>query len=304
MSALLFVWLAAQLNLPWHAIFSGDMDAALGALRSAVDQQGPWKLPTMVALIALLPFVLVPVSALFIVASLSLPPMAAVLCIICGSTLNAALAWAAGRQLGEPLLKRLGAEGKILGFLRQGVKEHPWLTAAICRSVPVPYAIVGISAAIAGLGFWHLVLSSLVVVSPWALLYVFSTEAVRRGDLRFIGLASAALGVVLMATWWAKNRAAAVPGNSEPLTPRSPAAGPLLTLYTVSGHDACLDARHELYRLRDELGFEVQEVDLSGQSGLDPALTDHAPVLYLGPQKLFSFQIDENALRTYLKDAR
>jgi uncharacterized membrane protein YdjX (TVP38/TMEM64 family) len=294
-----------SLQLDWGALFRGDIGVATSALRAAAERQGPLKALVVTLMIALLPFAMVPITLLLISAAVALGPAAAFAAILGGSTLNTALSFAAGHFWGRQAIEALGLERfKLMQALKDGAQEHGFRMALVSRCMPVPFCLPGIAAAVVGIGFWQMLLGTLAMMLPWAVLYVFFTEAIRSGEARFLAPALAVLALISIGGWWLRRKAGGDPVPAGPLSPQSPALGPELTLYTLAGNEACQDARRELWRLRPRLKFEVRELDLASNGELMARFQDHAPLLFMGEQKLFSFQVDENALESYLKAKR
>jgi len=71
-------------------------------------------------------------------------------------------------------------------------------------------------------------------------------------------------------------------------------------LYGRPGCCLCDDARAILDRLRDELGFELVELDITADDALHRAYFERIPVIRLGGEELFDFHVDEAVLRSAL----
>ena len=211
-----------------------------------------------------------------------------------------------GKIWGTRAIEWMGMERfKLLQTLKDGVAEHGFKMAIFSRCLPVPFALPAIAAAVVGMRFWQMITGTLIMMLPWSVIYVFFTEALRRGDARYLGPAVALFAVLSFSAWWMRRgRAAKGLPPAGLLRPQSPPLGPEITLYTLPGNDACEDARAELWKLRERFLFEIREVDLASDASLMAQHQDMAPVVYLGKRKLFSFQVDENALENYLKAAR
>jgi hypothetical protein len=59
----------------------------------------------------------------------------------------------------------------------------------------------------------------------------------------------------------------------------------------------CETARVELERLRDELGFELVEVDITGEPELERLHRERLPVIEADGEEISIYRVDENALR-------
>jgi glutaredoxin len=69
------------------------------------------------------------------------------------------------------------------------------------------------------------------------------------------------------------------------------------TLYVGRDCHLCEIARVELARLCEELGFEVEEVDITGRPELEARYREWLPVLELDGKRISVYRIDEEALR-------
>jgi hypothetical protein len=73
-----------------------------------------------------------------------------------------------------------------------------------------------------------------------------------------------------------------------------------LTLYVGRDCHLCELARAELARLRDELAFDVREVDISGVPELERRYREWLPVLELDGERLSVYRVEEDELRRRL----
>jgi glutaredoxin len=62
----------------------------------------------------------------------------------------------------------------------------------------------------------------------------------------------------------------------------------------------CERAREELERLRRELGFSVQEVDITGDPELERRYREWLPVLEVGGERVSVYRVQPEALRRAL----
>jgi uncharacterized membrane protein YdjX (TVP38/TMEM64 family) len=306
-AGLLSAWMLKDLGLDWSALFHGNLEAGTLALRQAAERQGEWRGLAFVAMIGFLPLILVPISLLLLSAAMALKTVAAMGVILGGTTINTALSYAIGRAWGLKPLEWIGAAD--LGFvrrLRQGAEKHGFAMAIFSRFLPVPFAVTSAAAGVVGIGFWNMILGSFCMMLPWSVVYVFFGEALHQGSLAYLSAGLAAMAALgLFSAWYRKSRNVGKDGEApKPLLPQNPALGPELTLYTLEGSEACDEAREELWKLRPKLGFEVRETDLSAAGSRLEKLKDQAPLVFLGERRLFSFQVDENALEKYLREAR
>ena len=70
-----------------------------------------------------------------------------------------------------------------------------------------------------------------------------------------------------------------------------------LTLYVGRDCHLCQLAREELARLRGELAFEVEEVDITGDPELERRYREWLPVLELAGERLSVYRVEEDVLR-------
>ena len=74
----------------------------------------------------------------------------------------------------------------------------------------------------------------------------------------------------------------------------------VVTLYGREGCHLCDDARAALERVRAERPFELREVDIESDDALLRRYLERIPVVALGPEELFEFFVDEQALAARL----
>ena len=73
-----------------------------------------------------------------------------------------------------------------------------------------------------------------------------------------------------------------------------------VTLYGRPGCHLCDEAREVLLRVRAETPFELREVDIERDDELLKRYLERIPVVCLGGEELFEFEVDEAALRRRL----
>ncbi len=73
-----------------------------------------------------------------------------------------------------------------------------------------------------------------------------------------------------------------------------------VTLYSAPGCHLCERARAQLEELRAELGFELADVDISGDDDLEAAYREFLPVVELDGERLFTHYVHPDALRRRL----
>jgi glutaredoxin len=78
----------------------------------------------------------------------------------------------------------------------------------------------------------------------------------------------------------------------------------LIVLYSAPGCHLCAEALAALHRLGDELSFDVQELDISGDEELQRAYFERIPVGVLDGEELFEYFLDETLLRERLESRR
>ncbi len=76
----------------------------------------------------------------------------------------------------------------------------------------------------------------------------------------------------------------------------------LITVYSKPDCHLCQDAMASLYRLRQELGFELQERDILQDDALHRAYFERIPVIALDGEELFEYFLDEQELRRRLAE--
>ena len=75
----------------------------------------------------------------------------------------------------------------------------------------------------------------------------------------------------------------------------------VITVYSKPDCHLCSDAIATLERLRGELGFELQEHDITADESLLRAYFERIPVIALDGEELFDFFVDEAILRERLE---
>ena len=77
-----------------------------------------------------------------------------------------------------------------------------------------------------------------------------------------------------------------------------------LTVFHAEGCHLCERALAQLRALRDELGFELQEVAIDGDAQLEERYREWLPVVELDGERLFTYYVHEDALRRRLGAAQ
>ena len=70
-----------------------------------------------------------------------------------------------------------------------------------------------------------------------------------------------------------------------------------LTLYVGRDCHLCEIARSELGRLQAELGFDVDEIDITGVPELERRYREWLPVVELDGERLSVYRVEEDAVR-------
>jgi glutaredoxin len=80
-------------------------------------------------------------------------------------------------------------------------------------------------------------------------------------------------------------------------------AGVTLTLYTKPDCHLCEEAKKRLLQLQKELGFPIEEVDISKDPNLLARYGEEVPVGLLEGEKVFKYRVDERRLRRLVEKA-
>jgi glutaredoxin len=78
----------------------------------------------------------------------------------------------------------------------------------------------------------------------------------------------------------------------------------LLTLYSKSDCHLCDDARVTLRRLQTELGFVLEERDISTDEALQRAYFERIPVVAVDGEDLWEYFVEEAVVRERLESRR
>jgi glutaredoxin len=74
----------------------------------------------------------------------------------------------------------------------------------------------------------------------------------------------------------------------------------VVTLYGKPGCHLCEEAREAIQTVRKERQFELREVDVSLDPGLNRRYGERIPVVELGGEELFEYHVDPEGLRDRL----
>ena len=78
-------------------------------------------------------------------------------------------------------------------------------------------------------------------------------------------------------------------------------AGAKLTVYSKPDCHLCVEAMAALRRLQAEIGFALEEIDISADESLHRAYFERIPVVALDGEELCEYVVEEAVLRERLK---
>jgi glutaredoxin len=70
-----------------------------------------------------------------------------------------------------------------------------------------------------------------------------------------------------------------------------------VVVYHADGCHLCERALDQVRALRDELGFELREVSIDGDPGLEAAYREWIPVVEIDGRRRFTYYVQEEVLR-------
>ena len=73
-----------------------------------------------------------------------------------------------------------------------------------------------------------------------------------------------------------------------------------VTVFHAAGCHLCERALGQLRALRDELGFELEEVDVTGDPELEARYRSWLPVGELDGERVFAYRVEQDELRRAL----
>ena len=79
---------------------------------------------------------------------------------------------------------------------------------------------------------------------------------------------------------------------------------PRVTVFHGEGCHLCERALAQVRALREELGFELEEVAIEGDPGLEAAYRELIPVVEIDGQQAFTYYVHEDAFRRRLAAAQ
>ena len=71
---------------------------------------------------------------------------------------------------------------------------------------------------------------------------------------------------------------------------------PQVTLYTRKGCCLCDEAKRVLESVRGRAAFELREVDIDSDAGLQSSYNDEVPVIAINGRKAFKYRVSERGL--------
>jgi len=78
---------------------------------------------------------------------------------------------------------------------------------------------------------------------------------------------------------------------------------PSVVLYHSAGCHLCERALEQVRALRDELLFDLREVDISGDPGLEESYRDWLPVVEIDGRRRFTYHVQPDAFRRAVAQA-
>ena len=78
---------------------------------------------------------------------------------------------------------------------------------------------------------------------------------------------------------------------------------PQVVVYHAEGCHLCERALEQVRALRDELGFDLREVDITGDPALEEAHREWLPVVEIDGRRRFSYHVQVDAFRRAVAQA-
>jgi glutaredoxin len=79
---------------------------------------------------------------------------------------------------------------------------------------------------------------------------------------------------------------------------------PQVVLYGSAGCHLCERARIVLHSLQDELGFQLEEVEVAGDAELEARYREWLPVVEIDGERAFTYFVPEEAFRRKVAAAK
>ena len=73
-----------------------------------------------------------------------------------------------------------------------------------------------------------------------------------------------------------------------------------VVLYTAEGCALCARALEVVRGVQDEVGFDLDLVDIGGEPGLEARYREHLPVVEIDGERAFTYFVDADALKRRL----
>ena len=89
-------------------------------------------------------------------------------------------------------------------------------------------------------------------------------------------------------------------GGQSPPAPANDRRVAHVKLFTAAGCSLCARARKTLEGLRDELAFELEEVDITGVPELEERYREWLPVVEIDGEAAFTYYVQPDVLRRKL----
>jgi glutaredoxin len=70
----------------------------------------------------------------------------------------------------------------------------------------------------------------------------------------------------------------------------------IVTMYSRPGCHLCDEARESLERVQTRAPFTLREVDITADDALHKRYLERIPVISIGGEELFDYEVDEDAL--------
>jgi hypothetical protein len=78
---------------------------------------------------------------------------------------------------------------------------------------------------------------------------------------------------------------------------------PDVAVFHAAGCHLCERALEQLRALRDELGFELREIDIAGDTTLEAAYREWLPVVEIDGRRRFTYHVQPDAFRRAVAQA-
>jgi glutaredoxin len=75
---------------------------------------------------------------------------------------------------------------------------------------------------------------------------------------------------------------------------------PTVRVYGARGCHLCESARRVIERVREEIPFELEEIDITGDAELESRYRERIPVVEVGGEEAFTYFVHPDALRRRL----